>query len=303
MKRATTILPAAIAAVLPMLWSPSAHAADPTTADCLAASDNSVTLINQHKLRAARSQLLVCGAASCPADVRKECFRHVDEINAAIPTIVFEARDPAGRDIGAVRVTMDGELMAERLQGTPLSLDPGEHAFVFEAAGQPPVKKQLIVRESQKDRRETITFGEPTPPPTPQPAPAGATWKVPEGSPPQPEPSAAGLGTQKILALVAGGVGVVGLGLGTVFGLQAMSKRDDATKACPKNTCPDANGVSLWDDAQSAGTLSTVFFVVGGVGLAGGAALWFTAKAPESAQAASAQIGIGPGVVQVKGTW
>jgi hypothetical protein len=205
MKRAISILPAAIVALLPMLSSPAVYAADPTTADCLAASDNSVTLSNQHKLRAARSQLLVCGAASCPADVRKECFRHVEEINAAIPTIVFEARDAAGRDIGAVRVTMDGELLAERLQGTPLSLDPGEHAFVFEAAGQPPVNKQLIVRESQKDRRETITFGEQAPQPTPQPAPAGATWKVPEGGPRQPEPAAPGLGTQKILALVAGG--------------------------------------------------------------------------------------------------
>jgi hypothetical protein len=82
-----------------------------------------------------------------------------------------------------------------------------------------------------------------------------------------------------------------------------MSKRDDATKACPNNPCLDANGVSKWDDAQSAGTLSTVFFVVGGAGLAGGAALWFTAKKPESPQASSAQIGIGLGAVQVKGTW
>jgi hypothetical protein len=55
----------------------TARAADPTTADCLAASESALKSGNEHKLRAERSQLLVCAAASCPADLRKECASRV----------------------------------------------------------------------------------------------------------------------------------------------------------------------------------------------------------------------------------
>jgi hypothetical protein len=78
-----------------------AEAADPTTADCLSASESSLSLRNQHKLREARAALLICSAASCPGDVRAECTRRVSEVNAAIPTIVFEAKDSSGGTISA----------------------------------------------------------------------------------------------------------------------------------------------------------------------------------------------------------
>src|SRR5882724_84046 len=112
-----------------------ARAADPTTADCIAANDGSISSRNDHNLRAARAQLLVCAASACPADVRTECTRRVAEVNAAMPTVVFAAKDQTGKDLAAVKVTMDGEPLADRLDGTALSVDPGEHSFVFDAEG------------------------------------------------------------------------------------------------------------------------------------------------------------------------
>ena len=143
-----------------------ARAADPTTADCLSASENSLTLGSEHQLRAARAQLLVCAAASCPADVRKECTSRVADVNAAMPTIIFEARDAAGNDVSAVRVTMDGQRLAARLEGAPFSIDPGEHAFSFEMDGQPVVQKTFVIHESEKDRREVVVLGAPVAPAT-----------------------------------------------------------------------------------------------------------------------------------------
>jgi hypothetical protein len=139
--------------------SADAQAADPTTADCLAASDASLRSGNEHRLRLERSQLLTCAASSCPADIRKECARRVDVINAQIPTIIFSAKDSAGADLSAVKVTMDGEVLTERLEGTALSIDPGEHTFTFEANGQPTVTRRLVVQQSQKESREQITLG------------------------------------------------------------------------------------------------------------------------------------------------
>jgi hypothetical protein len=285
------------------MGSAPARAADPTTADCLSSSEASVALRSQHKLRAARAQLLVCATATCPADIRTECVRRVAEVNAAMPTIVFEAKDPAGNDASAVKVSVDGEPLVERLEGTALSIDPGEHTFTFETPGQPAIQKAFVIREGEKDRRERIAFGTPSPDAVPPPVTPALSTTMP-ATPVVVEPSH-GLGTQRILAIVAGGLGVVGLGLGTVFGLQAMSKHNDAAAACP-GACATQSGVDMWNDARSAGNVSTVAFIVGGVALAGGAALWFTAK-PESGSAPSAPVafglGVGPGAVQVRGAW
>jgi hypothetical protein len=275
-------------------WSAAAHAADPTTADCLAASDASLKSGNDHKLRAERAELLICATATCPNDVRKECLRRVDEVNAAIPTVTFEAKDTAGNDLSAVTVTMDRQVLAERLEGTSLSIDPGEHDFVFQTAGQEPIARHFIIREGQKDRREAIVFGVATPPaaaPPPLTTAPPATSPVPEAS--------HGLGTQKVLAIAAAGVGVVGVAVGTIFGVEALSKKSDASSACATMLC-DQSGLAKWNDARSAGNVSTAFLVVGGVGLVGGAVLWFTAK-PESSSRITA--GIGPGSVLLKGEW
>ncbi len=269
------------------------RAAEPTTDECLTASDASLNFGSEHKLRAERAQLLICAAASCPADIRKECLRRVDEVNVAIPSIVFEVKDSAGKDLSAVRVTMDGELLTEQLQGTALAVDPGEHKFTFETPGQPPLEKQFMINESQKERREAITFGALTTQPLPM-------TKLERRSVPYSDTArSSSLGTQRTLALAIGAVGVVGLGVGSVFGFEAMSKKSSAQNVCP-NQCADQNGVDKWNSAKSAGNISTVAFIIGGVGIAGAATLWFTGK-PESKE--NTQLSFSPAGLQVKGTW
>jgi hypothetical protein len=283
----------AIAIAASALTEGVARAGDPTTADCLAASDASLDSGNHHKLRAERSQLLVCAAASCPADIRKECIHRVEEVNTQLPTIIFQARDPSGADLSAVKVTMDGEVLAERLEGTALSIDPGEHTFRFETSGQSALTKTFLIRQGEKDRREAVAFvaAETAPPEQPPAAPVTAA------PPPPTEPSPEGLGTQKIVALVTGGVGVVGLGLGGAFGVLAISRKNDAESACP-GPCATQDGVNRWSSAGSAGNVSTIAFVVGGIAVAGAAVLWFSAPSPSRPQ-----IGIGPGGFQVRGAW
>jgi hypothetical protein len=275
-------------------------AADPSVGECLASNDKSIALRNEHKLLAARKELLVCAASTCPAEVRKECMRRVDLVNSSLPTVMIEAKDGVGNDLTAVKVTMNGEVLVDKLDGSALSLDPGAHTFTFEVAGQPPITRQLVIREGQKDRREVLQFG------APAPSTATATGTPLVKTAPNPAietsvdhvTSSAG-GTQRIIALVAAGVGVAGVGVGTIFGLQSMSKHSDASAKCP-GACSDQAGVELWNDARSAGNISTIAFAVGGVGLATGAILWFTAKSPG---ATSLHADIGPGSIRIRGSW
>ncbi|MDP8999536.1 MAG: hypothetical protein M3O46_05435 [Myxococcota bacterium] len=258
-----------------------ARAQEPTTAQCLAASDASTEYAKAHRLRAERAELLVCSAASCPAEIRTECIRGIENVNVAIPTIIFEAKDSAGRDVVATRVTMDGEVLTQRLEGVALSVDPGERTFTFETAGLPLVRKTFVIREAEKSRRERVTLDSPASPP-----------KV---------DARRGLDTQRILAIVSAGVGVVGAGIGTGFGFDAMFKRKDAEHVCP-DQCADTSGAARWHEAMSSGDMSTAAFVLGGVALGGAVALWLTSSM-RSTTDPGLQVAIGPGIIRMRGEW
>jgi hypothetical protein len=93
----------------------------------------------------------------------------------------------------------------------------------------------------------------------------------------------------------------VTLGVGTYFGLKSISRHDAAAAACP-DLCADQHGVDLWNEATAAGNAATVAFVVGGVALAGGAVIWFTAK-PSNAAGATAGVSVGPTSLHLRGFW
>jgi hypothetical protein len=99
--------------------------------------------------------------------------------------------------------------------------------------------------------------------------------------------------TQKTIALVSGGVGLVGLGIGAGFGLSALAKKRDSDRACPGGSDGPCTpeGVSLSKSAVSAGTVSTVAIVAGGAALAAAAVLWLTAPRVRLAASASANGG------------
>jgi len=110
--------------------------------------------------------------------------------------------------------------------------------------------------------------------------------------PPEPhhEDAAASDGsTQRTLAYVAGGAGIVGIAVGSIFGLISMGKKSDAEAQCraPDYKLCTATGVELGKDAMSAGNISTVGFVAGGVLLAGAAVLYFTAPSARSSSSSS----------------
>jgi hypothetical protein len=77
---------------------------------------------------------------------------------------------------------------------------------------------------------------------------------------------------------VSGGAGVVGLGAGVWFFAFAASSQSKEKTACSAAECSNrAQAVEDYDTAKKDATASTIAFVAGGVLLATGAVLWFTA--------------------------
>ena len=284
------------AIVLPVFFFAASAAADEKLV-CSDAYSQAQTLRDEHKLLSARQQLRVCARSECPAFMIKECADWLLQVEGSIPTVVIDAKDGAGNDLSAVKVTMDGRVLAERLTGASIAIDPGEHAFVFEAAGQPPVSRTLLLREGERERHLQVVIGpaapEPPPPPVRAPtpaAPADADSKPRSGS------------SQRTMGLIAGGVGVAGLALGGALGLLASSRYHDAKNTnCPTGAC-NAQGKADTDGARSTANVGTAFFVVGAVGLVGGAVLWFTAPgASAKSNGVSPEVGIGAGMLTMRG--
>jgi hypothetical protein len=86
---------------------------------------------------------------------------------------------------------------------------------------------------------------------------------------------------QKPLALIVGGVGIVGLGVGAYFSARAISKNNELDKACPDTGC-DQSHRSLQDEAHSAATAANVFVISGAVLLASGVVLYLTSPSSEA---------------------
>ncbi len=158
MKRTTLFLTA-----LTLIFPGVAAADDKQT--CLVAADNAQTLRQQHKPLAAREPLRVCVRDLCPAAIVKDCTTWFDENTGLVPTIQLVAKDGRGVELLAVKVSMDGTVLAQRLDGKMLEVEVGEHVFVFESADGTKVEKRIAVYEGQKGQQVVGEFPAPPEPP------------------------------------------------------------------------------------------------------------------------------------------
>jgi hypothetical protein len=188
--------------------------------------------------------------------------------------------------------------------GTAIPVDPGMHTVSASASGRIDWSTTVAVTEGHT---QTVTVPElaaapeaPVATASAAPSPAAPT-PLPAEPPTPTQTGGNGLGAQRGVAIGAGVLGLAGIAVGTYFGVDSINKHNDATDACATSQCKTQAGVNLWSDARQAGNISTIAFVVGGVALAGGIVLWFTA--PHRAETTTAQLGVGPGSLQLRGTW
>ncbi len=211
-------------------------------------------------------------------------------------------RAMAGDDPNAhLEVRRDGVALQEAELGSPIPVDPGEHVVEAVAPGKQAWSSKVQVAANAAKVSVDIPALQPaapgaaTTPATQAPATTTTTVTTPPPADTGADPGAG----RRMAGLVIGGVGIVGLGAGAIFGVQASSKWSDAKSKCsdyPYGCTPEAQ--DLQASAKSAGTISTVGFIAGGALLATGLVLYFTAPKRESVA-----LGIGPGSAFVQGTF
>lgn len=188
---------------------------------------------------------------------------------------------PPGADLPDLAVSRDGMPVGRPSWGTEVPVDPGKHVLRATANGRVAWETTLDVAEAGTRERVVVPpLAEVAPSPSPSP-------KLAPAAPPRPvETSPGKMSTQQLAALGVGALGVVGVGLGAFFGLRASGTLSDAEALCDARFCT-AEGLALRDEARTQANVSTVAFAVGGLSLAGAAALWLTAPKARSAKGPS----------------
>lgn len=196
---------------------------------------------------------------------------------------------PASRTLPGLEIRRDGALVGQPAWDTALPIDAGQHRITATALGRRAFESTVTI--TIEGQTTTISVPE-----------LSALPLASSTPPPSHQAGRAGLGPARTTAVIAGGVGIVGMSLGAAYGLISISKHDEAAKYCEGSACTDQRGVDAGDAARSAGTISTVAMIVGALGLATGATLWLTAP-KTSGETGKAKLGLGVGSVRLEGAF
>ncbi len=206
-----------------------------------------------------------------------------DRVRALAPRLsrLTVAVDDAGR-VPDLQILRDGRALASGSWGTPIAVDAGEHTVEARAPGYAPWQGKVTITGEGSAKEVRI------PPLEPLSADAASSPTKAEASA---APASSSGGGSNTLAYVSFGVGVLGLGAGTFFALQAKSNYDEANDLCPSSPCnltrqQAQEREDLGADGDGQSTLSIVGFVAGGIGIAAGTTLLLIGGGSEEKPAA-----------------
>jgi hypothetical protein len=230
-----------------VLCTQEARAADAET--CASAAERAQPLRRAGRLGEALRELRTCAAAECPSIVRGECVTWLAEVEEALPTVVVRASSEAGDEVD-VTVLADGHVIAEKLDGRPIALDPGLHEMRYERAGAKPASERVVLAAGEKNRVLRARFElERAPAPGARPVAPALVWWL-------------------------GGVGLASAVAGTVFYAIGLGERSDMASTCaPQHAC-DSGRIHA---AEAKLVVGDVLVGVGVVSLAAAAVVLLTA--------------------------
>jgi hypothetical protein len=229
--------------------------------------------------RSAESAALNVGQAP-RAEIAK---KRADALEPKLPRLQVDVVQP---DVAGLEVELDGAALVRASWGVAVPMDPGEYALSARAPGRKPWSGTVVVSSGT----EVIEV------PALEEAPAPVVVRPKKREPVVGLDTTSSDGsTQRTLGYVVGGVGILGIAAGTVFGLRAKSKREDSKAFClpEDDTQCYPEGVALHDDAKKAALFANIGFVGGGAAVIGGALLVLLApsrgEAPEKVGSVRAQ--------------
>ena len=192
----------------------------------------------------------------------------------------------------SLRVTRDNAPLANSLLGSAIPVDPGKYHLVASADGYDPFEVDVEVAANGESKLLDIPALKASTKPavaagaaaTVTPSTSGEAPATPPAEGAENAPPPAKSSSLRTAAYITGALGVVGLGVGSYFGVRAISKNSDAEKHCPSNNRCDSNGVAFNDQAKNAAVAANITLAVGAAFVVTGVVLYLTSERKREAR-------------------
>jgi hypothetical protein len=179
-----------------------------------------------------------------------------------------------GRAPSGLVVKSDGEIVTPDELVSGLPVDPGQHVVTAEASGYAPFRTTVRVERPGQSLVVDV--------PALTPVSGGEAVAVTPSS-----------GGPPVAGYVVGGLGIAALGVGSVFGVMALSNYSKAEEQCSSGRCPDRpKAVDTVDRANTQAWVANAGLGLGLVGVAVGSYLVFFSPSPKSSASARPAVGV-----------
>jgi hypothetical protein len=231
-------------------------------------------------------------------DARKE----VEAVSTKVGAVTITVKAVGGADIADPAVALDGQPINSASLGIRRAIDPGNHVLHVSATGYKPADLNFPVTAGANIDQPILLEQDLTAPPPATAAPGPATGAAPATAttavPPPGDSSTTSSGNKGSIApWIAFGVGGAGLVVGAITGGLALGDHSTLANECTSGSCPSSNSKAQSDlsSYHTMGAISTVGFIVAGVGAAAGVVLLITGpkSQPTTGLQVSPTIGLG----------
>jgi len=268
--RVATIVTWALTTLSSGLAQAQGSAPATSSAECVRAYEEGQERRNSGRLVAARESLQVCARDECTDFIRRDCAAWYGELQDELPTLVFAARS-GERDLTEVRIAIGPRVLASRIDGQAVELDPGEYDLEFAAPGMQPLTQHVLIARGERNRLVRVELQPLQPDPVAKPpsiARETGSYLVPG------------------LLLGLGGVGLASFGGFAAWGLTSESKLEA--------TCSPHCRAGEVSSVKTKYILADVSLGVGVAGLSLGTYFFFRAAAEHSPQTLPVDVKLGP---------
>lgn len=207
-------------------------------------------------------------------DARNEAARVAEAEKPKMATLRVRVR-VQGQTKRDPTVTIDGAAIPPAALGEPRAVDPGQHQVMGKIGSGPETTSPQIALAEGETKDVELVVAAPADDTGP-PGPTGPTGPGGGGEEGRGKPA---------VAIAGFTIAAIGVGVGAITGIVAMNAKSDLDSQCVNKVCGKESFDTL-DRGKTYGTVSTVFFVIGGVGLVMGLYGTFASSGKASASSA-----------------